>query len=100
MGVDEAGVLLAVFTLAFQVVANRGAKARVHDPVHGPGGGRHESPRHLVLALRPGFETLDATLDAELDALVITGLEMQAVMLLAGAPVAAVQRAAAFEEHR
>ena len=77
MGVDEAGVLLAVFTLAFQVVGNRGAKARVHDPVHGPGGGRHESPRHLVLALRPGFETLDAALDA----------------VLAGKPVAADQRA-------
>ena len=47
----------------------------------------------------PGSKRRDAALDAEVDALVVAGLEMQAVVLLARAPVAAVQRLGAPEEH-
>src|SRR6187402_3644164 len=96
---DFAGVFVHVRTFAPQIVTNRGTEARIHDPVHGPGVRRNEPPAHLVFALRAGFETRDAALDAELDALVVTGFEMQAVVLRARAPVAAVQRLGAPEEN-
>ena len=96
---DFAGVFVHVRTFAPQIVANRGPEARIHDPVHGPGVRRDEPAAHLVFALRAGFEARDAALDAELDALVVTGFEMQAVVLRVRAPVAAVQRRGAPEKH-
>ncbi len=53
-----------------------------------PGERRLEAAAHLVLALRARLEALDAALDAELDALVIAGLEVQAVVVGGRAPVA------------
>ena len=47
----------------------------------------------------PGSKRADAALDAVLDALVIASLEMQAVMLLAGAPVTAVERLAGSQKN-
>ena len=55
---------------------------------------RQESARELVLALRAGLERVQAFAQAVIDALVVAGLEMQAVDCLARAPVAAVQRVA------
>ena len=46
----------------------------------------NEAAAHLVFALRAGLEARDAALDAELDALVVAGLEMQAVVLARARP--------------
>ena len=96
---DFAGVFVHVRAFAPQVVANGGPEAWIDDPVHGPGVRRDEAAAHLVFALRAGLEARDAALDAELDALVVTGFEMQAVVLLARAPVAAVQRRRALQKN-
>ena len=67
----------ARFTL--EVAGHGGAQGRIGEPVRGPGEGRLEAARELVLALRAGLEALQAVADAVLDALVVAGLEMQAV---------------------
>ena len=59
-----------------------------------------EAARHLVLALGAGFEPLQALGDAIVDALVVAGLEMQAVIVAARAPVAPEQGVLADEEDR
>src|SRR6266550_3972669 len=61
---------------------------------------RLETATHLVLALGAGLEARDAPLDAELDPLVIAGLEMQAVVVRVRSPVAAEERLLAPEEDR
>src|SRR6185436_20370240 len=100
MRFDLARVGIDVYALAPQGVADGVAKTRIHYPVHGPGGGGNEAATYLMYALHAWVEQRDALLDAVFDALVITGLEMQAVQLFAGAPIAAVQHVAAAEEHR
>ena len=47
-------------------------------PVRRPGGDRQKAARELVFALRAALEGDDPVGDAELDGLVVTGLEMQA----------------------
>ncbi len=84
--IDLAGVFVHVRAFAPQVVADGGPEARIDDPVHRPGIRGYEAAAHLVLALRAGLEARDAALDAELDALVVAGFEMQAVVLLAARP--------------
>src|SRR5205085_10208445 len=54
----------------------------------------------LPISLGAGLEAPDAPLDAELDPLVIAGLEMQAVVVRVRSPVAAEERLLAPEEDR
>ena len=49
----------------------------------------HEAAAHLVLALRARLEALDATFDAVIDALVVAGLEVQAVEIARRRPSSA-----------
>ena len=63
------------------------------------GVGRLEAAAYLVFALRARLEAIEALLDAELDALVVAGLEMQAVEVFSASPIATVQRIAANKEH-
>src|SRR5690606_34629912 len=83
--------------LAAQEITDGPAKAFVLYPVGGPGGGGQEPAADLVLPLGTRLEAAQAMGDAVLDALVVTGLEMQAVELLPAAPVAAVQGVLAAE---
>src|SRR5487761_166798 len=78
--------------LTLQVIADSRAEGGVGDVVRRPGEGGLEAAAHLVLALGAGLEPLHAPLDAELDPLVIAGLEMQAVILGRGSPIASVER--------
>src|SRR4026207_1412646 len=86
--------------LLVQIAVDRAPEARIGNPVRRPGLRRLEAARHFVLALRAGFEALQALLDTVLDSLVIARLEMQAVKLGRGAPIASVERVAAAEEDR
>ena len=78
--------------LARQVLGNGGAELRIGDVVRRPGDGGLESAAHFVFALGAGLETRDAALDAELDPLVVTRLEMQAVVVGRRPPVATEER--------
>ncbi len=91
VALDRRGVMIHAAGLAPGVVANGRGKSRVGDEMRRARQSRNESSRHLVLALRSRLEALQLLLDAILDALVVAGLEMQAVIVAAGAPVAAVQ---------
>src|SRR5271156_6048682 len=51
-----------------------------------------------MLTLSPGLEALQPLLDAIFDPLVVAGLEMQAMEIAAGAPVAAIQSLTADKE--
>ena len=81
-------------------IANRSGQARVGDPVIGEGFHRLEAALDLVLSLGPGIEALQAVGDAELDTLVIAGLEVEAVELLPAAPVATIECVARAEIER
>ena len=83
-----------------KVVRDGRAKLRIGDVVRRPGERRLEAAAHLVLALGARLEASDAALDAELDALVVAGFEMQAVVVGGGAPVAAVQCVLSDEKDR
>ena len=52
-----------------------------------------------MFALRARVEKLQAVLDAVLDALVVTGFEVQRIFLHRGAPVAAIEPAAPCEKN-
>src|SRR6185369_12685408 len=86
--------------LLLQVAVDRASETRIRDPVRRPGLRRLKTPRHFVLALRAGLEALQTLLDTVLDSLVIARLEMQAMKLRRGAPVAAIERVAAAKEDR
>src|SRR5262245_63924023 len=58
---------------------------------------RNEAARDLVLALRSRLEPSEPLANAVVDALVVAGLEVEAVEVGAAAPVAAVERRAAAE---
>src|SRR5437868_4648391 len=89
-----------VYRIAFlgEIVVDGAAEARVGDPVRRPRGGWLEAPRYLVLALRAGLEVRKPLLDTVVDALVVAGLEMQAVEICSGTPVTPVQRVVTAEE--
>src|SRR5690606_4940999 len=88
---------IAVHRRAFLVeeAGDRRAEARIGDVMRGMRGCRFEAAHQLVLALRARFETCQAPFDAVVDALVVAGLEMQAVQFARRAPVAPEQRVAA-----
>ena len=83
-----------VGALALQIVRDRAAQIGIGDVVRGVGGLRQVAARQLVLALRAGLHDLQATLDREIDRLIVADLEMQERMMLDRAPVAAEQRVA------
>ena len=72
----------------------------IRDPVRRPGKRRLEAARDLVLALRARLEGGETVFDAVVDALVIAGLEMQAVIVGVGAPVAAIECVGGAEKYR
>ena len=78
-------------SLARQIVFDGITEASIDDVVRRPGECGLKSSTDLVLALRTRLEPRNAVLDAELDSLVIARLEMQAVVVCRGAPVAAEQ---------
>src|SRR6516165_8046332 len=86
--------------LALEILADGLPKAHLGDGVRRPGERGLEPARHLVLPLRARLESRDAPLDAELDSLVIARLEVQAVIVGCGTPVAAVERPGPEEEDR
>src|SRR5690606_22152510 len=73
-----------------EVVDGHG-EARVADPVSRVDGRRDHAARELVEALRAGLEVRDARRDRVLDQPVVAELEVQEVMVLDAAPVAAVE---------
>src|SRR5262245_24611886 len=87
--------------LAFQVIVDRRAEAPVRDVVRRPRERRLETARDLVVALRTRVELRDALLDAVLDALVIAGFEVEAVVVASRglSPVASVERVGTLKEH-
>jgi hypothetical protein len=85
---------------ALEVAADRVAEGRVANLVEGPYGRGGEAARYLVLALGAGLEPRQAFPDAVLDALVVAGLEVQAVMVRGRAPVASVEGVLAAQEYR
>ena len=70
-------VLIDGGALTSKVVVDRRAQALITDEMSGPGERRLEAATHLVLSLGAGFKARDAALDAEINALVITGFKMQ-----------------------
>src|SRR5262245_6467562 len=64
---------------------------RLPQPVGGPSHLREEAARELVLALRAALEDADPARDAELERLVVAGLEVQARHVAGGAPVPTVK---------
>src|SRR5262249_22762095 len=64
---------------------------RMPQPVGGPSHLREEAARELVLALRAALEDADPARDAELERLVVAGLEVQARHVAGGAPVPTVK---------
>ena len=68
------------------------AKALVGNPVGRPGRGGQETAADFVFALCAGLEGLETVADTIFDTLVITGFEMQAMVILVAAPVASVER--------
>src|SRR5690242_16013369 len=91
----EISVHLMLFPL--QEFVNGGVEFRPRQPVGGIGVGGFEAAANLVFPLGTGVEVLQSGADAVLDALVITGLEMQAVELLYRAPVPAIERVTTLE---
>src|ERR1700734_3262160 len=79
--VGLAGIGFDRAALALQIIANRTAQRHIGNPVRRPGQRRLETACDLVLALRTGLEALQTLGDAVIDALVIAGLEMQAVIV-------------------
>src|SRR6185437_7150234 len=97
---DLGGVVVDGVALALEVVADRLAEGGIADVMRRPRERRLEAAAHLVLALGAGLEAPDPALDAELDPLVVAGLEVQAVVVGGGAPVTAVERLLRPEEDR
>src|SRR6202049_3978571 len=100
MLVDCRRVMIHAARLARREIANRRGKPRVDDEMRRAHQRRHEPAGHFVLTLGAGLEALQVLLDAVFDSLVVTGLEMQTVVIAAGAPVAAEQSLVADEKYR
>jgi len=80
--------------------AYRSAKTRVGQIVERSRFRRQEPARELVLALRAGFERLEAVRQAILDSLVIARLKMEPRHVFQTTPVAAVKRGRRAQEQR
>src|SRR5262245_8492659 len=93
------GELLAggidIGALALEVVGDGAFKPRIGDEVRRIGVDRQIAAGELVLALRAGLDARQPMLDGELDRLIVADLEMQAGMVLDGAPIAPVEAVAA-----
>ena len=90
-----------MLALAVEIVGDRAAqKAAIGDPVRRIGRDRQVAARQLVLALGAGLDARQAVLDGVVDRLVVADLEVQAGVVLDGAPVAAVEAVAADEVQR
>ena len=100
MSLDFLGVGVDRLPLALEVLLDGVAELPVGDVVRRPGDGRLETTADFVLALGARLEARDAVLDTELDALVVAGLEMQAVVIRGRSPVAAEQRILTPEKNR
>src|SRR5215207_1850106 len=72
-------------------------EGRVSDFMSAVSEGREEASRELVLALGAGLQQFEASLDGEVDSLVVAKFEVQVAHLLCCAPVAAEERSV-FEE--
>src|SRR3569832_579388 len=81
--------------LLIEVAGDGFIEARVAQPVRRIGGGGREAAADLVFALRARLETREAVGDAVINTAVIAGLEVQAVKLLARAPITAIERVVA-----
>src|SRR4051794_28729279 len=77
---------------ALQIVSDRAAQARIGDVMRRIGRDRAITTRELMLALRAGFDTLQAVRDGVFDGLIVTNLKMQERMMLDRAPMAPVER--------
>src|SRR5215469_129301 len=78
--------------LALEVIGDRAAQIGIGDVMRGVGSVRQISACKLVLALRAGLDDLELALDREVDGLIVADLEMQEVVVLDRAPIAAEQR--------
>ena len=91
-------VLLDRWYLTAQKVCHCVVKAVVVELVPRACVGRQKAARDFVLALRARFEQTEVVLDAVVNALVVTGLEVQRAVLCSATPVASVQGVAATEQ--
>src|SRR5258708_8230818 len=91
MSLDFLGVGVDRLPLALEVLLDGVAELPVRDVVRRPGDGGLETTADFVLALGARLEARDAMLDTELNALVVAGFEVQAVLIGGPAPVAAEQ---------
>ena len=87
------GVDIPIYVTLFliQVMADGGEEFRPRKPMRRPGADRHEATADLMLALRPRLEAGYPVRDTVVDALVITGLEVQCVVVRFAAPVTSVE---------
>ena len=87
------GVHIAVdMAFLFVLVLPHGfEKLRPAQPVRGPGADRQKATTNFVFPLRAGFKCLQLIRNAIVDALVITGLEVQGVVVRTTPPVSAVK---------
>jgi len=87
-GVD---VVVYVASFSFQIFLDSRKEFGPGQPMSRPGGGRREATADLVLALRSWFKSLALFFNAVVDSLVVTGFEMQRVVVRIGAPVSTIQ---------
>src|SRR5690606_30310640 len=73
-------------------------ESRLGYPVTGKCRHRLETTPQFMLALSPGIELLQPVTNTVVDPLVVTGLEMQIVVVRVGTPVTTEQRIPTFEE--
>src|ERR1700678_788152 len=98
--VDGRRIIVHPSCLPGRKVANGCGKAWIGDEMRRTHHRGHETSRHLVLALGTRFEALQFPVDAVFDALVVAGLEMQAVIVASRAPIAAKQGIVTDEKYR
>ena len=84
--------------LALDEAGDGCGKPWVGNPVARRRNHRFETAGDFVFALRAGVESQQAVFDAISDALVVTGFEVQRIVVFGAAPIAAVQRVAADEK--
>ena len=82
------------------MVSDQLAHCRVGDPVRRMHDGRREATGKLVLAAGAGLETPQSFAQTVGDSLVETQLEMQAVIVAAASPLAAIQGLVSAETER
>src|SRR3984885_6703993 len=100
MLIDRRRVTVHPSCLPRRKVANGRGKPWIGDEMRRTHHRGHETSRHLVLALGARLEALQFPVDAVFDALVVAGLEMQAVIVASRAPIAAKQGIVTDEKYR